>query len=358
MKTVSFNNKENSFFKELKDEVNKYFETTGKAPTGDYRLYLKSIILLPLSVILYIFLVFVSMPVWLSLVLCVIFGVNLALIGFNIMHDACHGSYSTKKWVNEMMGYTMNYLGSNAFIWKIKHNIIHHTYTNIDGVDDDIAKVPVLRHCPSQPRKGFHRYQHIYAPFLYAISSWFWALYTDFDKYFKRRINNTPINQIPVKEHVIFWSAKLLYITFYMVIPIYVLGFMPFLVGYLTLNAAMGLTLSLVFQLAHVVDKTAFVDSNSVEGDKLNIEESWAAHQVRTTANFATKSKLVSWLVGGLNFQVEHHLFPRVSHVHYPALSPIVERVCREHGLPYHNYNTMGNAVVSHFETMKRFGVV
>lgn len=357
MKTVSFNNSENSFFKQLKDEVNKYFETTGKSPTGDFRLYLKSIILLPLSVILYILLVFVSMPVWLSLVLCIIFGVNLALIGFNIMHDACHGSYSTKKWVNEIMGYTMNYLGSNAFIWKIKHNIIHHTYTNIDGVDDDIAKVPVLRHCPSQPRKGFHRYQHIYAPFLYAISSWFWALYTDFDKYFKRRINNTVINQIPLKEHVIFWSAKLLYITFYMVIPIYVLGFMPFLVGYLTLNAAMGLTLSLVFQLAHVVDKTAFVDANSVEGDKLNIEESWAAHQVRTTANFATKSKLVSWLVGGLNFQVEHHLFPRVSHVHYPALSEIVERVCREHGLPYHNYNTMGSAVVSHFETMKRFGV-
>jgi linoleoyl-CoA desaturase len=357
VKTVSFNNSENSFFKQLKDEVNKYFETTGKTQTGDFRLYLKSIILLPLSVILYILLVFVSMPVWISLVLCIIFGVNLALIGFNIMHDACHGSYSTKKWVNEVMGYTMNYLGSNAFIWKIKHNIIHHTYTNIDGVDDDIAKVPVLRHCPSQPRKGFHRYQHIYAPFLYAISSWFWALYTDFDKYFKRRINNTVINQIPLKEHVIFWSAKLLYITFYMVIPIYVLGFLPFLVGYLTLNAAMGLTLSLVFQLAHVVDKTAFVDANSVEGDKLNIEESWAAHQVRTTANFATKSKLVSWLVGGLNFQVEHHLFPRVSHVHYPALSEIVERVCREHGLPYHNYDTMGSAVVSHFETMKRFGL-
>jgi linoleoyl-CoA desaturase len=357
LKTVAFNNKNNSFYNQIKDEVNQYFKEKNKSQTGDYRLYLKSVILLPLSLILYFSLILISMPIALALTLCVILGMVLAFIGFNVMHDACHGSYSKSKLVNEIMSYSMNYLGSNAFIWKIKHNIIHHTYTNVDGVDDDIAKVPILRHCPSQPKKGFHRYQHLYAPFLYAISSWFWALYTDFDKYFKRRIHSTPINNIPTKEHIIFWGTKIFYILMYIAIPIWLVGFSYFIVGFLVLNAAFGLTMAIVFQLAHVVDKTAFVDANSAEDDKLNIDEAWAIHQVKTTANFATNSKLVSWFVGGLNFQIEHHLFPKISHVHYPAISPIVERICKEHGHPYNNYDTLGSAVVSHFATMKKFGV-
>jgi len=357
LKTVSFNNKNNAFYKQIKEEVDLYFKNNNKSTSGDFRLYLKSIILLPLSLGLYLSLLFVSMPVGLALLICVILGMVLAFIGFNVMHDACHGSYSKNKTVNEIMSYSMNYLGSNAFIWKIKHNIIHHTYTNVDGVDDDIAKVPVLRHCPSQPKKGFHRYQHLYAPLLYAISSWFWALYTDFDKYFKRSIHTTPINNIPTKEHVIFWFTKLFYIAMYIAIPIWVVGFNYFIVGFLVMNAAFGLTMAIVFQLAHVVDKTAFVDANSALDEKLNIDEAWAVHQVKTTANFATKSKLVSWFVGGLNFQIEHHLFPKVSHVHYPAISSIVEKACIEHGHPYNNYNTLGNAVVSHFSTLKKFGV-
>lgn len=355
MKKVSFNNTNNSFYETLNREVKQYFEQTGQKQTGDFRLYLKSWVLIPSCLGIYLALLFVNMPVALSIALCLILGFFLACIGFNVMHDACHGSYSTSKRLNYIMGLTMNALGSNAFIWKQKHNIIHHTYTNVDGVDDDIAKSPVLRHCFSQPFKPIHKWQHIYMVPLYAVSSILWALLTDFEKYFKKEINGTKLNHFDTTEHVIFWATKILYVVFYMAIPIYVVGVGPFLIGYFVANAAMGLTMALVFQLAHVVETTQFVDAFQLEG-KLSIEDAWAVHQMKTTSNFATHSKLVSWFVGGLNFQIEHHLFPRVSHIHYPALSPIVQRVAAQYGVPYNNIPRFGSAIASHFKMMKLFG--
>jgi linoleoyl-CoA desaturase len=355
LKKVSFNNKNNSFSDAIHSDVKAYFEQTGKKQTGDWRLYIKTLTLIPASLLIYIVLLMNFLPGTAALALSAVLGFLLACIGFSVMHDACHGSYSESKRLNYIMGLTMNALGSNAFIWKIKHNIIHHTYTNIDGVDDDIAKSPVLRHCYSQPYKPIHKWQHIYMVPLYAISSILWALVTDMDKYFKKSINGTPIHKIPMQEHVLFWLTKALYVVFYIALPIYFVGVGPFLAGYFLMSAVTGLTLGLVFQLAHVVETTEFVDASHLEG-KMSVEDAWAVHQIRTTSNFATNSKLVSWFVGGLNFQVEHHLFPKISHVHYPAISKIVEARCKEFGLPYNNISTFGLAVASHFRTMRNFG--
>jgi len=356
LKKVVFNNKNNSFSEALNAEVKKYFAENHLKQTGDWRLYLKSFVLIPGALAIYIALLTVQMPAVAALSLCALLGLCIASIGFNVMHDSCHGSYSESKRINYIMGLTMNALGANAFIWKIKHNIVHHTYTNIDGLDDDIAKSPVLRHCYSQPYKPLHKYQHIYMFFFYGISSMLWALYTDFDKYFKRSIHNTPINHIPMQEHVLFWVSKVLYIVFYMLIPIMMVGFSKFIIGYLFASAVLGLTLALVFQLAHVIELTEFVDATHEPDVRLTIEDSWAVHQMKTTANFATKNKAISWFVGGLNFQVEHHLFPKISHVHYSALSPIVEKVCKEYGVPYYNMPTMICAIASHYRTMRKFG--
>jgi linoleoyl-CoA desaturase len=146
-----------------------------------------------------------------------------------------------------------------------------------------------------------------------------------------------------------------LYILFYIVIPVMMLGWGPFLIGYFLMNAAMGLTLSFVFQLAHVVENTEFTDASHLNG-KLTMKDAWAVHQVRTTSNFATDNKVLSWFVGGLNFQIEHHLFPKISHVHYPAISKIVEKRCAEFGIPYNNIPSFTDAVMSHVNTMKKFG--
>jgi linoleoyl-CoA desaturase len=345
--------KNQQFFPSVKASVETYFAENNIKKTGNWSLFLKTLILIPLALFIYVYLLTGNYQPIIGIMLSLVLGFTLALIGFNIMHDACHGSFSSKKWVNELMSYTMNGLGANAFLWKIKHNVIHHTYTNVDGIDDDIAKSPFLRQCESQKWVPLHRFQHIYMMLLYALNTIIWVFVTDSIKYFQRKIVVTEV-KISTKEHVIFWISKILTVFFYIALPIMLVGWQYWLVGYLLMHAVLGITLSLVFQLAHVVENTSFeeVDHNSIK----QIQSEWAEHEVRTTSNFATNSKVISWLVGGLNFQIEHHLFPRVSHVHYPAISKIVEQECAKFGLPYNAYPTMSSAVASHIRTMKQLG--
>ncbi|MBK8087331.1 MAG: acyl-CoA desaturase [Chitinophagaceae bacterium] len=353
MAKVSFNNKSSLFFNDLKQAVDHYFSANQIRKTGNIKLYMKTIVLIPAAVLIYVSLLTVSFPVWVALLLCGFLGVIFASIGFNVMHDANHGSYSSKKWVNELFGYSINALGGNAFIWKFKHNIIHHTYTNVDGVDDDIARSPLLRQCSTQVWKPAHKFQHIYVVFLYAISSLAWVAYLDFDKYFKRKVNTTSMSKMDVKEHILFWVSKLLYAVFYVAVPIWFVGVGKWAIGYLTMELVLGFVLAIVFQLAHVVEETEFEYAGI---EPVMIESEWAAHQVKTTSDFAPKNKLISWFAGGLNFQVEHHLFPRISHIHYPELSKIVEEKCKEHQLPYHSIPTMNEAIASHFRMLKQLG--
>jgi len=310
-------------------------------------------ILIPAAILIYAALIFLPLNIFSGVVLSGLFGFTLASIGFNVMHDACHGSYSSRQWVNDIMGLSMNALGGNAFFWKLKHNIVHHTYTNIDGIDDDINNKPFMRECSTQKWYPPHRYQHYYMFFLYGFTSLFLLFITDYIKYITKKVYTTPLKPMDLKEHLVFWVSKALYVGFTVVIPIMVVGWQGWLLGFLVMHFVLGLTLALVFQLAHVVEHAEF-DVAGIEPKK--IENEWAIHQVKTTADFAAKSKLVSWFVGGLNFQIEHHLFPRISHVHYPALSKIVEKTCEEHGLLYNNFRTLGDAIASHFRFMKQLG--
>ncbi len=352
MPKYTFNNKENEFFKDLKLEVDKHFAK--KKKTGNWKLYSKSLILIPLAIFLYVMIVSGSMSNWGIASLSILFGLTLASIGFNVMHDACHGSYSENKKLNYAMGMSLNFLGSSSFMWKQKHNIIHHTYTNVDGIDDDIAKSPVLRHCYTQKWVPAHRYQHLYLLPIYCLTSIAWVFGMDFKKYFSGHIHNTEISGMDRKEHIIFWLTKAFYVGVYIVLPLFLLPLSQFLLFYLTFNVALGVILSVTFQLAHVVEGPEFEHVNIDEAIKS--ESSWAEHQVRTTANFATTNKIVNWYVGGLNFQIEHHLFPRISHVHYPEISPIVQQICEKHNIPYHNFPKMTDAIKSHWKVMKDFG--
>jgi linoleoyl-CoA desaturase len=355
MPKVTFNNKDKSFFNTLKSSVDQYFASQQIKKTGNWRLYSKTIILAPAAVILYSLLLFLPMPAFLAILLCSIMGFVVASIGFNVMHDACHGSYSSKSWVNETMALSSNLMGGNTYIWKFKHNIVHHTYTNIDGVDDDIALSPLMRQCSTQKWLPPHRYQHIYGFILYAFTSLAWFFVMDFTKYFNRKVHTTPMTKMDTKEHIIFWVSKLLYAALFVVIPIAVLGWLPWVIGFIALNLTLGLTLAVVFQLAHVVEHTEFVHVDEHQ-DHMKIENEFAIHQVKTTANFAPRNKFISWYVGGLNYQVEHHLFPRISHVHYPAINKIVKQTCQQFGVKYNEFPTMQQAIASHYRMIRELG--
>jgi len=354
MPKVTFDNRNNQFYQTLKIEVDQYFEGKKVKKTGDWRLYFKTITLVSTAIVIYISLLFFKINALPALLFCAVLGYVFACIGFAVMHDANHGSYSTKPWLNDALGLTANALGASSYFWKQKHNIIHHTYTNVDGIDDDIAKSPIIRQCDTQKWVPAHKVQHLYLLPIYALSSIFWLFFMDFTKYFSRKIYTTEAWKLTTKNHIIFWVTKICYFTFYMIIPAMVWGVGPWLLGFFVLHAVMGVTLSLVFQLAHVVENTEF--ENVALDETKHIESAWAEHEIRTTANFAMKSKMVSWFVGGLNYQIEHHLFPRVSHVHYPAISKIVMAKCLEYNLPYNKYDTMLQAVASHFRVMKTLG--
>ncbi len=354
MAKITFSNRNNDFYQSVKHAVDDYFAKTGLKKTGDWRLYSKTIILILTAVSIYVALMFTPINDWLALLLSLVMGFVLASIGFCVMHDANHGSYSTKPWLNDLLGLTLNAMGGNSYFWKQKHNIIHHTYTNVDGVDDDIAKSPIIRQCESQRWVPAHKVQYLYLVPVYSLSVIFWVFIMDFTKYFTHKIYTTDAWKMTLKNHIVFWATKVWYVAIYMVLPITVWGFWEWLVGYMALNATMGLTLSLVFQLAHVVENTEF-EHVPLDMTK-HIETAWAEHQVKTTSNFAMNNPVISWFVGGLNFQIEHHLFPRVSHIHYPAISKIVMQKCKEFNLPYNKYETMFEALASHFRVMKDLG--
>jgi linoleoyl-CoA desaturase len=353
MQKITFGRSNNDFFISLQKSVNEYFKTNNLKPTGNIHLYTKAIVLITAAIILYTVLVFFTPHPVIAVIAAGVLGFVLASIGFNVMHDACHGSYSTKKWANELLGLSLNVLGGNAFIWKQKHNVIHHTFTNVDGVDDDIAKAPLMRQCKSQPYKKFQKFQHFYIVLIYGLSSFLWVFLMDFVKYFSQKIYTTEIKSMGLKEHIIFWLSKVFYVLVYIAIPVYFVGWGAWLIGFFAMHFVMGFTLAVVFQLAHVVEDMHFEE---VTTEKRNIETEWAVHQLKTTADFATDNKLISWFVGGLNFQVEHHLFPRISHVHYPAINKILVEKCKAHNVPYYHFPTMSSAVASHFRFMKMLG--
>lgn len=354
MAKLTFDNSNNLFYQSLKASVDQYFEENKKKKTGDWRLYTKTVVLISSAAFLYYSLIILHPGFIVAALLTVMLGFILACIGFSVMHDANHGSYSTRAWVNDALGLTINAMGASSYFWKQKHNVIHHTYTNVDGLDDDIAKSPVIRQCITQRWVPAHKVQHLYLVPVYALSTIFWIFIMDFKKYFTGKIYTTAAWKMTARNHFVFWATKIGYIAFYMVIPAIVWGIGPWLLGFFLLNAVMGLTLSIVFQLAHVVENTEF--ENIAIDETKHLETAWAEHELRTTANFAMNNPVISWFVGGLNFQIEHHLFPRVSHVHYPAISKIVMEKCREFNLPYNKYDTMMEAVASHFRVMKSLG--
>lgn len=353
MSSLKFTGNHSAFYVDLKQRVQRYFEENSLSVHGGQKLLIKSIILLGTFFTLYFLLAFhlLSMP-W-SLLACIPMALVTAGIGFNIMHDGAHGSLSSHPLVNRLAALSLNMLGASSFLWNIKHNIIHHTFTNVEDHDDDILNQPLFRMSPAQTKLGIHKYQHWYWPLGYGLTYMAWVFFLDVRKYFNKQIASRADIKFPLSSHIGFWFTKLLYIFFFVYIPLHYYTLTEYLIGYLLYTFTTGIVISVIFQLAHTVEETTFIkpseNSNTLETD-------WASHQVMTTANFATRNPVITWFVGGLNFQVEHHLFPRISHIHYPALSGIVEDTCRQHGLTYIVQPTFWGAVQSHLKFLERLG--
>lgn len=355
--TVRFTGRDGQpFYRTLTKRVNAYFKENNINKEGGLPIVYKTIFFLGGVVLLYCLLISNTLTAWQMLPLAILLGMFKAFVGFNVSHDAIHGTYTKNKRFNYLLSlFSFNLLGGNAYIWDITHNQVHHTYTNIPGHDEDIEVAPgILRISPEDKRKGIMRFQQYYAFFLYALSYLSWVFRKDFKKFFAKKIGAKDNSQHPKREYFNLFFFKGIYYALFIIVPLLVLDvtWWQFIIGFLAMQLSAGLVLGLVFQLAHVVEGLDFPYPNA-EG---NIEETWAIHQMQTTANFARKSRLAAWFFGGLNFQVEHHLFPHISHIHYPKLSVIVKNTADEFGVPYNEYPTMPAAIASHYRMLKQFG--
>lgn len=340
-----------SFFTTLKCRVENYFVEHRTHPTGNKKLLWKAITQLASCALLYVILVFFTPAPLVAIALCLLLGINVAVVGFNVMHEGGHQTFSRHSWMNTLSALTLNLMGGNAYYWKQKHNVNHHTYTNVEGLDSDIDIKPFMRLHSQQPHYWYHRFQHLYWVVLYSISYLVWVFYEDFVKYTSGKISaNSRKTRMPRREHYIFWLSKLAYVALYIAIPIAVAGWIPWLTGFLLVTLMCGLTTAIVFQLAHVVEVTQFHEAATES------HYEWPVHQMVSTANFATRSHLLHWLLGGLNFQIEHHLFPRISHVHYPVINRYVKEISAEYKVVYNEYTSLLQAMASHLKLLHRLG--
>jgi len=344
------------FLRELRRRVDAYFEKTGRKKRDCPQMYFKTATILAWFAASYFLLLFVATSWWTIVPLAILLGLSIAAIGFNIQHDGGHKGYSDIPWVNKIMALTLDLMGGSSYLWDWKHNSIHHTYTNITGHDDDINVGFLGRLSPHQKRMGFHRLQGIYLWVLYGFLAIKWHLYDDFQNVAVGKIGNHKIPRPKGKDLAIFIAGKVVFFSIAFVIPMLLHPFWVVVGVYALAAFVSGIVLSVVFQLAHCVEDASFPMTETQPNGTEKIMNEWAIHQVETTVDFARGSKIACWFLGGLNFQIEHHLFNRICHVHYPALSKVVEETCQEFGVKYAAHKTFLGAVASHFRWLVQMG--
>ncbi|MCK5704890.1 MAG: acyl-CoA desaturase [Cyclobacteriaceae bacterium] len=357
-KALTFASNNRDFSATLNKRVNEYFKINNVNRHANREMIIKTIFMYALYVIPYGLIVseVVTGILWLIL-LVVIMSFGVAGIGLSVMHDANHGAYSKKSWINTVFGYSLNLVGANAFNWKMQHNVMHHTFTNIHEEDEDISPRGVLRLSPHSSWKKIHKYQFIYAWFLYGLMTIVWVILKDFMRIVKYHKNGlAKKHKANIRsEWIILIATKLVYIGYIFIVPLMFTSMLwwQILIGIILMHYIAGFILAIVFQPAHVIEGTEY----PLPDEKNMLENNWAVHQLHTTTNFGNKSRWFSWYVGGLNYQIEHHLFPNICHVHYRKISAIVKSTAIEFGLPYKSARTFVGALFSHLRLLRQLGM-
>jgi linoleoyl-CoA desaturase len=356
MKTIRFESSstlENEFAVELRNKVNAYFTENKISPKANAEMVWKTVVMISLYVVPFLILMMVPVSIVLAVGLVVVMGIGIAGVGMCVMHDACHGAYSSKKWVNDLLSGTLYLLGSNVLNWKLQHNVLHHSFTNLSGLDEDINAKGPIRLSKSSPYHKYQKFQYVYAFLFYGLMT-FTMLVNEFTRliqYNREGLIKGQHTNLGI-EYAKMLGRKVLYIFVIIGLPILYTDFtwVEVLVGFFIMHWVAGIILSFTFQMAHVVEG-AEQPSMEVAG-----HTNWYVHQLKTTADFARDSRLLSWYVGGLNFQIEHHLFQNICHVHYRKIAPIVERLARQYGLPYNLKPSFAAALSSHIQMLKYYG--
>jgi len=344
---------DDGFLREVRGRVAEYFKNTGRRQRDCPQMYLKTALILTWLAVAYVLLVFVAQTWWQALPLAIGLGLAIGAIGFNLQHDGAHHAVSRYEWINRLMARSLDLVGGSSYLWHWKHNVSHHTYVNITGQDVHIDLGLLARLTPHQRWLKIHRWQHFYLWALYGFLAIHWLLYSDFHDLIVGRIGGHRVPRPQGRDLATFLCGKLVFCTLAFGIPMLLHPVWVVLLLYVVASIVLGVVMAVVFQLAHTVEHAAFPLPRQDTGC---IENSWAVHQVETTVDFSRGSRVLSWFLGGLNFQIEHHLFPRICHVNYAAISKVVEATCKEFGVKYAEHKSFWAGVASHFRWLRRMG--
>lgn len=349
------------FYDTVKERIRTYFERNNISQYANVHMWIKTAAMLLLYFVPYLIIVtgLGANNSWLFFSLWFLMGLGMSGIGTSIMHDANHGTYSANGTINRVISYILEVIGGYTVNWKIQHNILHHTYTNISGLDEDIDTMGLIRLSPNQPLKWYHRYQHLYAWFFYMIMTLYWMTAKDFVQTVRyKKLGLLTKAQLSLKQalqRIVLYKA--FYYSYIVVLPLFFSGIPWYFIicGFVLMHFTAGLLLSCIFQPSHIMETSGFAVPLEDEG-KNRMESSWAIHEIENTTNFAPGNRILSWFAGGLNFQIEHHLFTGICHIHYKKLAPIVKETAGEFGLPYHEERTFRDALWAHAGMLKKLG--
>jgi linoleoyl-CoA desaturase len=345
--------RQRDFRKTLNERVDAYLRDNHLPARDVPAMYLKTAVVLVWWLGTYLLLLLGHFPAWVNMLLYVMWAFAIASVGFNVMHDANHGGYSDHPLVNKVVSLSAEILGMSGFRWRTKHNVWHHTYTNIAGFDDDVETFGLMRLTPRAPWKPLFKTQAWYYPLVYSMIGFDFILRDFMMVLFGKSDANHVYPKMSIADQVTFWGGKLFYFFIVIVLPLQVLPGWQVLLGFVLMMLTVGMIMAVVFQLAHI---NGDVDFPEPVGSPQHIENEWAVHQVETTADFAPRNRLLSFYVGGLNYQIEHHLLPHVCHLNYPHLAPIVQATCAEFGIRYTCYSTWREAFACHLRELHFLG--
>lgn len=336
------------FSRELNKAVQTYFSSKKNGKYATPFAWLKVTILLSLYFIMYFSAVFWTTDTVFNILLYVAWGVISLLLVFNVGHDAVHNAFSKYTFVNKILGYSFNLVGANSYSWKLKHNEAHHNFTNIKSLDHDPELTPFMRVSPQEPYLGHYRWQPWYWIFVYSLFSLLIIFIADILIFFQVPRNEYRLKQ-PLSEWIILFLTKALYILIALFIPVTIGNFSAteLCIAFVLLHFVNGIIIGLVFQPSHY-----FYESVFYENDESLKNNNWFVHQLNTTTDIAPQNRLLSQVLGCLNANVPHHLFPRICHVHYPDLSELVKETCMKHKITYHR-KSFGEAIRSHVKHIK-----
>jgi linoleoyl-CoA desaturase len=346
-----------AFIRETRSEVEAYLASRPTRVRGALQLYAKAPVALGLTVGPWAVLLFVRPGLAGGLLCLLALAVGATLTGFCIQHDANHGAYFRSRRWNHVLGWSADaLLGFSSYAWRVKHNVAHHTYTNIDGFDADFSQTPFMRFAPAQPARPWYRYQHLYIWPLYLLMGLRWQTVGDIAAFARGRIGESALRFPRGWNLAGVLGGKALFVLWALVLPALVYPWWAVLIGYVCFSMVTSLIMATTFQLAHCVEEASSASSQDLRTEK----PEWAVHEVETTVDFCPRNPVLTWMLGGLNFQIEHHLFPRVPHTHYPRIAEIVRRNCERHGVRYTSQPSLRAALrshVVHLRTMGRLGL-